>query len=133
MNNYTIELNPKVTLKEFRHPVNKNLLCRAVWKWHIEILDRKSRQTIYVWPTRKSNDEGLKGVQFQSFSRDLRCPNCKRLLCRWLWYWLIVEIKCTHCKEVHAFKMKNLYDMSYKTLPHRVQENLLSKIKSLTF
>jgi len=133
MNIHTIELSPKIPLREYRHPTNKNLLCRATWKWQIEIYDKKSRQTIYTWPSRKNNDVGLKGSEFQNFARDLRCPSCSRLLCRWLGYWMVVEIKCTHCKEVHAFRMKNLYDISFKSLPKKAQENLLNTIKSLTF
>jgi len=133
MNKYTFELNPKYKLKEFRHPTNNNLLCKAIWKGHIEIYDKKSRQTIYTWPSRKSNDEWVKWVEFQSLSRDLRCPTCGRLLCRWLGYNMFVEVKCTHCKEVHGFSMKKLYDFSYKTIPLIAQKNILQKIKSLTF
>lgn len=130
---HTIELNPSMKLKEFRHPINKNLLCKAIGKWHIEVYDKKSRQTIYTWPTREHNDIWPKWAEFQTFSRDFRCPKCTRLLGRGLWYGLVVEIKCTHCKEAFAYRMKNLYDTSFATLPTLAQEKLRKKIKDLTF
>lgn len=120
-------------LKEFRHPLNNNLLCKANWKWHIEIQDKKTRQIMYIWPTRKHNDIGLKGIEFQNLSKDFKCFGCNRLLGRGLWIRMNVEIKCTHCKEVCGYSMQNLHDSSLKTLPLIAKEKILNKIKSLTF
>lgn len=127
------DASPLFGLKEFRHLTNNNLLCKAVWKWHIEIYDKKSRSTVYTWPTRTHNDIWLKGVDFQKYSRDLRCPGCDRLLCRAIGVSLGVQIKCTHCKEVHEFRLKGLYERSFATLPLIAQKKLYNEIKNLTF
>lgn len=121
-----------LALKEFRNPTTWSLLCKARWIGHIEIVDRKTRMTHYVWPTRKHQDIWPKGVDFQAYSRDLRCPDCWRLLCRAVWIWLVVEVKCTHCKTVHEFNLDEIYNRNWATIPLKAKEILITQIKNLT-
>ena len=116
-------------LKEYREPLNNWLLCKAKWVWQVEIYDKKTRMTWYVWPSRTHNDIGLKWVNFQALSRDVRCPSCDRLLCRWLWVGLAVEINCSHCKEVHLFKLYDIYQKNHATLPVMARNRVLDQIK----
>ena len=120
------------TLREFRDPVLNTLLCKAKWIGHIEIVNKKTRMTHYVWPTRKHNDIWPKGVDFQAYSRDLRCPDCWRLLCRAVWVGLFVEIKCTHCKTTPLFSLDDIYNRNWASIPLKSKEILVTQIKNLT-
>ena len=117
---------------EFRDDIAWNLLCKARWIWHIEIKNRKNWMINYVWPTRRHRDIWPKGVDFLQYCRDLRCPECWKLLCRAVWVWLEVEIKCHNCKEVPVFKLDDIYNKEWISLPLRAKENLILQIKNLT-
>lgn len=118
-------------LKEYRAPVVDNLLCRARWEWQIEILNKKTRQLNYVWPSRKHQDIWPKWIDFQSLAVDLRCPTCEALLCKAVWTTLEVEISCSHCKTINHFHIKDLYEPLFKTLSLMAKNNFLNKIKQI--
>ena len=120
------------TFREYRDPISGTLLCKAKGHWHIEVLNKKTRSLQYTWPTRKHHDIWPKWLDFLGLSVELRCPDCNRLLCKAMWVGLKVEIKCTHCKTTPFFEVDDLYNKSRKSLPLKVQENLIMQIKNLT-
>lgn len=95
-------------MKEYRCPSDKSLLCKASGEGQLEIKNQKTRFVAYTGPSRKHQDTGLKGIEFQQKSVDLKCSKCNRLLARAIGIDMNVEIKCRHCKELSTFSLAEM-------------------------
>lgn len=125
-------MRAKEALWEYRSFVWNNLLCKIGWKlWAVEIMNKSNRILEYVWPSRVSQDLWPKWTEFQQFSRDLHCSNCKKLLWRALWDEMKVEIKCDYCKTINTFDMKEIYNKLYASLSQNSVSLLKKQLKEL--
>lgn len=101
----------------------KNLLCKADGHGEIEIMS-KTRVLNYVGPSRKNQHIGPKGAKFAMDALDLRCHNCKRLLCKARGSDLRVEVKCKHCHELNLFELEKMRNRRLAPLPKIVRDRL---------
>ncbi len=110
-------------MKEYRCRISNKLLCKAEWKWEIEIKNPSNRMISYIWPDRPNNDIGLKGIDFQAKSTDLNCTKCGRLQGRAIWN-LKIEIKCKYCHSINLFDTKFLKAKRLAPLPENIKNKL---------
>lgn len=85
-------------MQEFRCHQCKHLLYTAKGEVDSEVICNKCRRINY--PSRRPNEIGLRGREFQSKAKDLNCPACKRLLFRAITSGnVIIETKCKYHKK----------------------------------
>lgn len=109
---------------EYRCRVWNHLLFKARWKGEVEIVNQKTRYVNYLWPSRKGQDIGLKGIQFQQECYDINCPECKRLLCKAIWTTLEIEIKCRYCWTVSEHDLFDYVSEKLWQIPTQVGKAL---------